>query len=76
LGYCIQFEIVLCKIGFLEGKVDPLILRGKQIHLFWVPKWHITCRGQIQVLGAQLLDLVIDILQDRAFLKVNNLQPS
>ncbi len=40
------------------GKADPLILRGKQIHLFLVPKWRLTCRVRIQVLGAQLLDPV------------------
>ncbi len=30
------------KIDFLGEKVDPLILRGKQIHLLLLPKWCLT----------------------------------
>ncbi len=40
--------------------MDPLILRGKRIHLFLAPKWCLTCGGQNQVLGTQLLDLVVE----------------
>jgi hypothetical protein len=48
------------KIDFLGGKADPLILKGMQIPLFLAPKWRITCGGRIQVLGTQLLDLVVE----------------
>jgi hypothetical protein len=47
------------KIDFLEGKADPLILRGKQIHSFLAPKWRLACGGRIQVLGTLLLDPVL-----------------
>ncbi len=46
------------KINILGEKAAPLILRGKRIHLFMVPKWRLTCGGQIRVLGTQLLDPV------------------
>jgi hypothetical protein len=56
----IRFEKGFRSYTFLGGKDNLLILRGKQIRLVLVPKWPLACGRQIRVLGAQLLDLVVE----------------
>jgi hypothetical protein len=47
LGYWILLEKGMRSYTFLGGKVDLLILRGKQICLVLAQKWRLACGGQI-----------------------------
>jgi len=39
-------DLGLRRYTFLGGKADPLIFRGRQIHIFLVPKWCCAVEGR------------------------------